>query len=169
MQKFIEFPLDEFMKEVDPCAFFSQGAIAYAKGKERENGLTIGWGALGVLWRKKVITVYIHKDRFSKRIFDEAETFSVMTFGEGQKELLDYFGTYSGRDIDKAKKRGLNVIQDEAPYFEEAEIAIIAKKIGQSDFDVNHVDDGVRAWYQRSGVHTIYQGEILKVLKKVGE
>ena len=168
MQKFVEFPIEEWEKRLDPFAFFGQGAIAYAKTNDKENGLTISWGSLGMLWRKRVVTVYVHATRYSKGIFDNANTFSVMSFGGGYQKELAYFGSKSGAVTNKAKDCSFHVAYDEdAPYFEEAEIVIIAKKIGQSDFDKNHVDAGVKSWYESSGVHTIYQGEIVKVLKKV--
>ena len=46
-------------------------------------------------------------------------------------------------------------------------MVIICNKMGQSDFDVNNVfEESIKKWYNESGVHTIYYGEIKKVLLK---
>ncbi len=168
MSKFVEIGPEEIGQYKDSVSLFGEGAIAYAQGKERANGLTIAWGGLGVLWRKPCMTVYIHKDRYSKTIFDEADAYSVNFFGDEAKELLNYFGSHSGRNEDKAAVAQASIAKgDIAPYFEDAELVVLCKKMGQNDFDPNSVDEGVKAWYAKSGVHTIYHGEIVKVLRKM--
>lgn len=137
-------------------------AIALASDNKRTNGLTIGWLSLGVLWRKKTATVYIHATRFSKQIFDNAEYFSICFLQD--KETIKYFGSVSGKDEDKMKDQ--NIIEDIAPYFTDSSLVIICRKMGQSDFDINSVDESVKDWYKQSGVHSQYYGEIIKVLKK---
>lgn len=164
---FEEISVKEISGYKDAVSLFEEGGIAYAKGKERENGLTIAWGGLGVLWRKPCLSVYVHATRFSKKIFDEADSFSVCFFSKDKQAIVNYFGSHSGRDEDKAKAINANIIHDEdAPYFEDAELVIICKKMGQSDFDPSFVDEGVKDWYSKQGVHTIYQGQIIKVLRK---
>lgn len=90
------------------------GLICADDGTER-NSMTIGWGATGILWRKPVFSVYIHRSRYSKHIFDAAEYFSVCILtGENREAHLDalkYLGSVSGRDEDKiagAAQRGLS-------------------------------------------------------------
>ena len=86
----------------NPISLFEKGAIALATSLDHKtNGLTIGWGSIGILWSKPCCTVYIHKDRYSKQIFDSSDYFAVC-FVDNQKEL-EFFGTKSGRDIDKIK------------------------------------------------------------------
>ena len=40
----------------------------------------------------------------------------------------------------------------------------ICEIMGKSDFDAGSVDEGVRGWYQRDGVHTQYYGKVVRVL-----
>lgn len=164
MEPLKELSLSDLASYGDPFALFRSDPIAFVDDGKRCNGITIGWGGLGVLWNKNVCTVYIHETRFSKGIFDNAEYFSVCVLPKEYRKAIDYYGTVSGRDEDKIEKGGLKVIKDLAPYAEESKLVIICKKIGQSEFDPAHVADHVKDWYAHSGVHTIYQGEIVKVL-----
>ncbi len=164
MKPLKEIPLTDIFKYEDAFNLFHKEPIAFANDGTRSNGLTIGWGGIGVLWNKHVCTIYIHEVRFSRTIFDKAKYYSVCLLPEEYKEAIKYYGTASGRNEDKIANGGLKVVEDLAPYAEESRLVLICKKIGQSKFDPNQVDDGVKDWYAKSGVHTIYQGEIVKVL-----
>lgn len=149
--------LDVFSTEEDP-------AIIIANDGKRTNGMTIGWASYGILWNKYSATIYINKKRYSKEIFDEADYFSICYMKKENKDAVKYFGIVSGRDEDKMTKCGLEISNDLAPYFANSRITIICRKMGQSDFDIDHVDPSVTTWYKRDGVHTLYYGEIIKVL-----
>lgn len=159
-----EIDLKDLHKFINPFSLEESPAIAMATDGKRTNGLTIGWAGFGILWRKLCATVYVHKQRFSKEIFDKADYFSICFVED--KDQIKYFGTVSGRDEDKIKKCGMKLnSEDFAPYFEESKLVVICKVMGKSDFDTNSVDEGVAQWYKRDGVHTQYYGEIVKVLK----
>ena len=160
-----EIPIEELHLHVDPWNLEKEWAIAAASDGRETNGLTIGWAGFGVLWNKPMATVYVHRSRYSKHIFDGAETFSVCYLKPEDRETLEYFGRVSGRDEDKMAGCGKTVVTDDAaPYFAESRLVILCRMMGKSDFDAGSCDRGVRAWYQRDGVHTQYYGEIIKVL-----
>lgn len=156
--------INKLFNYINPLELEEKPAIAVASSGKETNGLTIGWASFGTLWSKKTATVYVHKARFSKHIFDKSSYFSICFFDDSYKDVLHYFGTVSGRDEDKMKKCDLTVVEDTSVYFKESSVVVLCKKLGQSDFDVNSVSDNVKAWYQRDGVHTQYYGEIIKVL-----
>lgn len=159
-----EISIEEFGKKFNPFTTRENPAIALACDGNRTNGLTIGWAEYGTLWRKKAATIYVHKQRFTKEILDKAQYYSICYIED--KDQLKYFGTVSGRDENKIKKCGMKLNTEEpAPYFEESKYVIICKIMGQSDFDANSVDEDVSEWYKRDGVHTLYYGEVLKVLE----
>ena len=151
---------------INPMRMMDQDcAIAVASDGKETNGLTIGWAGFGTLWNKLMATVYVHKTRYSKHIFDGAEYFSICFLKPEYRKALGYFGRVSGRDEDKMANCGLQVItSDVAPYFEECRVVVLCRVMGKSDFDAASVDSGVMSWYQREGVHTQYYGEIVKVL-----
>lgn len=130
--------------------------------------MTIGWGTIGILWSKPVVTVFIHKTRYSKHLFDKESKFSVCFLSNKYNEQIALFGSKSGRDMDKIKESNLDLtIENDYAYFNDSELVIKAKKIGQTDFDKNHIDvERIKKWYDQDGVHTIYIGEIEEVLKK---
>ena len=168
MEHFYEIDLKEITQYRDIISLFAKGAVAVAKGEAGENSLTIGWGGLGVLWRKPTLTIYINKKRYSKKIFDNASYFSVCFFNEKyQKELGQFYGSLSGRDVDKIHDGPFHVdYYEDIPFYKESEIVIFCKKIGQSDFDINLIGlNEITEWYKKDGVHTIYQGQVIKVIK----
>ena len=61
-------------------------------------------------------TVYVHKTRYSKHIFDHAKYYSICFMDQEHKNQLGYFGRVSGRDENKMEKCGMTVNnQDVAP------------------------------------------------------
>ena len=169
MACFNEISLNDLFRRDNAFDLFHDEPIAFAKGKGRVNGLTIGWGAFGVLWNKPTCTVYIHETRYSREIFDDAGTFSVCWFGPKERDAVKYYGTVSGRDEDKSLHGGLKIEEGIAPYANEAELIVFCRKMGQSKFDPESVDEGVRKWYASKGVHTLYQGDIVAIWECVKE
>ncbi len=157
--------ISDYKNAVD---LFGQGGITLVRKGNTVNPMTIAWGSLGVLWRKPCMSVYIHKTRFSKGLFDNEDRFTVCFFGPGHEEDLSYFGSASGRDEDKNAKRGLTLKEEDGFfYYEEAELVVFCHKMGQVDFDLDHIEPApIRAWYGKAGVHTTYCGEIVKALLK---
>lgn len=159
-----EIGVEDLNKYIDPLKVKSDPAIVMASDGQRSNGMTIGWASYGVLWKKNTATVYIHAKRFSKQIFDNASYYAICYMKPEHKEIVKYFGTVSGKDEDKLANCGLDVINDVAPYFADAKAVVFCRIMGRSDFDINYVDDGVKDWYNKDGVHSQYYGEIIKVL-----
>lgn len=159
-----EINVKKLNKYIDPLSIKEKPAITMATDGKETNGLTIGWASIGVLWKKCCATVYVHAQRYSKHIFDNAKYFSICYMKDEHKDIVNYFGTVSGKDENKIEKCGLTLVNDNAPYFDEAKAVIICRVMGKSDFDINNVDDGVQDWYNKDGVHTQYYGEIVKVL-----
>lgn len=68
-------------------------------------------------------TVYVHKTRYSKHIFDQAKYYSICFMDQEHKNQLGYFERVSGRDENKMEKCGMTVNnEDVAPYFEESSV-----------------------------------------------
>ena len=67
---------------------------------EHCNTMTASWGAMGVMWGKNVVSVYIRPQRYTKEFIDAQERFTCAFFGEGnQREALSLLGKVSGRDV----------------------------------------------------------------------
>ena len=82
--------------------WFHDAELLAAGNKEKSNAMTIGWGGIGTLWGRTSLTVYVAEKRYTKEFMDKAEYFTVMTFGVENSKVLNYMGSKSGRDGDKA-------------------------------------------------------------------
>ena len=142
-----------------------------AGNQEKLNTMTIGWGGLGTLWGKPVCTVYVRPERYTYEFMESHEYFTVSVFGDEYKKAMAVCGTKSGRDLDKVKECALTPAYAafDAPYFEEAELVFVCKKLYAQDMAEEHVVDGkpVLHYYGANGNwHRMYIGEVIQVLQK---
>lgn len=138
-------------------------------GMDQVNTMTASWGGMGVLWGKKVAYIFIRPQRYTKEFLDMEDTFSLNFLGEEYRKELQYLGKVSGRDEDKIKTAGLTVVRDgDTPYFAQAESVLVCRKLYAQElmpecFTVYGEDE---AWYPQGDYHTMYIGEITKLLVK---
>jgi len=139
-----------------------------AKKDDKINTMTASWGGLGVMWNKNVAYIVVRPQRYTKEFVDFSDYFSLSFFNGEIKDKLAYLGTVSGRDEDKISKSGLTTIcEDNIPYFEEAKLVLFCKKLFSSEFkEDNFIDKEIMNKNPKKDFHTLYIGEITKVLKK---
>lgn len=143
--------------------------VAAQNEEGKVNAMTASWGGLGVMWGKNVCYVVIRPQRYTKEFVDNSEGFSLTFYEEDKKEMLGYMGRVSGRDEDKIKNAGLTTIVEEGiPYFEEAKITLLCKKLFKQRLSENAVLDKeiLDKWYPNEDMHYLYIAEIEKVLVK---
>ncbi len=132
------------------------------------NMMTVSWGAVGELWGRDMVTVYIRPQRYTEQFLDKEEYFTLSFYPDEMKKTVHgVCGSKSGRDVDKTSETGLTpVLDDKAPYFKEAKLVLICKKAAKSKFDPkDFIDTSVtEKWYPEKDFHFIYYGEIEKVL-----
>lgn len=149
--------------------FGNHGLLLAAGNKDGFNAMTIGWGAMGTLWRKPAVTVYVAEKRYTHEFMERSKYFTVMRFKDNS--IVDYMGTHSGRDGDKAKALGLHTLYTEngTPYFAEADLVIECETMYAEPFDKaafrNQVPKKLYADFP-AGVHSFYIGEVVKALKR---
>lgn len=137
-----------------------------AEKDNKVNTMTASWGGFGVLFNKNVVYTVIRPQRYTKEFIDNSDTFSLTFFDESFRKDLSYLGRVSGRDEDKISKTNLTVkYENNTPYFEEAKIVIICRKIYAQEFKpecfiADGIDDKV---YPNKDYHTLYISEIEKV------
>ena len=132
------------------------------------NTMTVSWGALGELWGRDMVTAYIRPQRYTKEFLDENDCFTLSFYPAEYKKALGVCGSQSGRDIDKAAVTGLTpVFTEAAPYFAEAKLVIVCKKIAVGKFEPSQfLDQTILNEYPDDDFHFIYYGAIQKVLIK---
>lgn len=150
-------------------AIGTQWMLITAGDREHHNTMTASWGAMGVMWGKNVVTVYIRPQRYTKEFVDHNEFFTLSFFGEECREALRICGSKSGRDCDKEKEAGLTPYEvDGTTAFEEAEMIFVCKKQYHQEMKPEFFDEPANdsRWYPEKDYHTFYMAEITKVLVK---
>ncbi len=151
----------------------SKGAFLVAKSKDDEkiNVMTIGWAAIGFMWKKPIMTVMVRKSRFTHCIIEKASSFTVSIPGDDLGEALDFCGTKSGRDVDKFKECKLSVIPAQkvnTPIINISgfhyECKIVYKSKMNPDFLSKEYNEII---YEDNDYHTFYFGEIVACYKKI--
>lgn len=144
-------------------------ALVSAGGREKANTMTVSWGGVGVLWGKNVVFAFIRESRYTKEFIDSGETFSLSFLSGEYRNALALCGSKSGRDIDKWKETGLTPVIDEGTvYPKEAKCAFLCRKIAAVPVEKeSFLDKGIAPeWYGSGDFHTMYVGEIIKVIGK---
>lgn len=135
------------------------------------NTMTASWGGFGILWNKRVSNVVIRPQRYTKEFIDSSSTFSLCFFDKEYKKTMAYLGSVSGKDENKIEKSNLTINHiKNTPYFEEASMVIICKKLYAQElkpecFIEKEVDSNT---YPDKDYHTMYISEILKIYTKGG-
>lgn len=133
------------------------------------NAMTASWGGLGVMWHKDVAFTVIRPQRYTKEFVDSSDSFSITFFDESYKKKLSYFGRVSGREEDKIKNSQLSLnFENSVPYFEEAAIVMICKKLysqrlDPENFIVESIND---EFYKSNDHHVLYISEIQEIFVK---
>jgi len=144
--------------------WFRSPLLLAAGSKQASNAMTIGWGAIGTLWGRSALTVYVAERRYTKEFMDSAKYFTVMAMPDGN--VLRYMGNNSGRDGDKAATLGLHTAYtaNGTPYYTEATMVVECEIMYAAPFDPKYFKNEVPTnMYSDfpAGVHTMYVGTVV--------
>lgn len=131
------------------------------------NTMTASWGNFGILWGKEIVSIVIRPQRFTKEFIDSADSFSLTLFDKSYLKKLGYLGKVSGREENKIEIAELTIrIENNIPFFDEAETVIFAKKLYSQPLREEFFIDKslIERWYQEKDFHTLYVGEVTKIL-----
>ena len=150
-------PFDQFDKE---------WALVTSGGINKHNSMTVSWGGMGILWNKRVITIYIKPCRYTYSFMEENDYFVVSFFKEEYRRSLAVMGSNSGRDVNKDKLSGLTPIEhDKVTIYKEAYLTFVCKKIYYNDLVLENVpEDAKGKYYIKEKQHRMYVGEIVEVI-----
>ena len=145
-----------------------EGILLVAADKDgKPNAMTIGWGLVGTIWRKPFFTVAVRLSRYTHKLMEESDTFTVCLPAKGMEEILDVCGTKSGRDMDKFKELGLTAkkgLQVDAPYIAECPVHYecrVAYKVELKPGQL--IEELEEDAYPKGNYHVLYFGQILGV------
>lgn len=141
--------------------------VTAAKKDGTINTMTASWGGLGIMWGKDVAFIVIRPQRYTKEFIDDTELLSLSVLPNGYMKEYAYLGRVSGRDENKIEQAGLTVISDqEAPYFEEARMVLICRKMYAQPYAPEaFLDESLIArHYPEGDFHVMYICAIEKIL-----
>ena len=152
-----------------------QWMLITAGDRDQSNTMTASWGVVGFLWGKPVVTAYIRPQRYTKEFVDQEDRFTISFLSENFSDALQVCGSVSGRDVEnKWEKAGLHPFSvyegtpDETAAVQEAEMVFVCRKLYVQEFYPECFVDTEcdEKWYPQKDYHTMYVGEIEKVLVK---
>jgi flavin reductase (DIM6/NTAB) family NADH-FMN oxidoreductase RutF len=146
--------------------------LIVAGNESKHNAMTARWCGFGMVWNIHTATIYIRPQRYTYEFVRDNDYFTLCFFSEAYRKTLTFFGTKTGRDHDKAKETGLTPnFNMYAPYYEEADMVFICKKIYCQDIvETSFVADEdnalIKKNYPENDFHRMYVGQIETVLTK---
>lgn len=135
----------------------------------RVNAMTASWGAMGVLWSKKVCICFVRPQRHTHALLQKETKLSLAFFGKEHRDALALCGRESGRALDKLTACGLSVSEcNGAPVINEAETLIVCRKIYEDELREDcFLEDEMLKHYKEKDYHTFYVCEIEEAYRKI--
>ena len=153
---------------INPFTLIGKNWLVLTAGNDSGyNGMTVSWGHLGCLWspNRSTAVAYVRESRFTKEFMDKEELFTLSLIED--RKALGYLGSHSGREGNKFENAGVKpLFIDGTAAVEGAKLILVCKKLYSAPFDMNgFTDKTIPAQdYADGNVHTMYIGEIIKVL-----
>ncbi len=160
-------------EKVDPFKYIvetdrlmrSGGLLLVSAGNdEKPNAMTIGWGLVGTMWGQPFFTVAVRKSRYTHKLMEASDSFTVCLPAKGMAEVLEVCGTKSGRDIDKFNELNLTAKDGhdvKAPYIGECPVHYECKVAFKTEMQpgelMREIEDKV---YSSGNYHVLYYGHI---------
>jgi flavin reductase (DIM6/NTAB) family NADH-FMN oxidoreductase RutF len=152
--------------EVVPAVMrqIQEGAFLTVAAKGHTNVMTIGWGLVGILWRRPVLMVAVRNSRHTFGLIEEAESFTVSVPTTDLKKELEFCGTVSGGSVDKLKECRLairNAQAVSAPVLDIPGYHYECRRLYKNALDPMLMDQTLEEFYPKKDYHTLYFGEIV--------
>jgi len=151
---------EQFLKQLP------RGAFLTVKEGDRLNTMTIGWGSIGYIWQKPILTVMVRDSRYTHELIEQAQDFSVSVPTPGDlKKSLAVAGSQSGRDIDKFAECQISAQkakQIESSVIGECGLIFECRLVFKQLMEPDKLDKSIREkFYASNDFHVMYYGEIL--------
>ena len=158
-------------ENINESAFKLSGSdwmLVTAGNLESWNTMTASWGGFGHIWNKNVCWCVVRPQRHTYGFMEKAHSFTLCFFDEKYRKVLNYCGTKSGRDVDKAAETGITPVATEggAVYFAEARLIVECRKIYFQDLSPNNfLEASIQKHYPDRDYHRLYMGEVVRCLR----
>ena len=151
------------------CKAMPGGILLTTKLGHQVNTMTIGWGTLGIEWGKPVFVAYVRESRYTRELLDKTGEFTVnVPVGEADKKILGFCGSKSGRDVDKIKEMGLDLVESDVvsvPGIRELPLTLECRVLFKNCQDENRLPEAIKSRYYSAinagDFHYAYYAEIV--------
>ena len=134
------------------------------------NTMTASWGHMGIMWNLPVAIAWIRPQRYTFEFAEKYSHFTLSFFTEEYRKALQFCGSKSGRDHDKAAETGLTPVASESGnvFFQEARLVMECRKLYVDDLKAENfvVPEIASKNYPKKDFHRFYMGEITNVLSR---
>jgi flavin reductase (DIM6/NTAB) family NADH-FMN oxidoreductase RutF len=134
------------------------------------NTMTASWGHMGIMWNLPVAIAWIRPQRHTFDFINRHEEFTLSFFTEEYRKALQFCGSRSGRDYDKAAETGLTPVTTDRNnvIFGEARLVMECRKIYVGDLKKENfvLPEVADKHYPKNDFHHFYMGELINVLSR---
>jgi flavin reductase (DIM6/NTAB) family NADH-FMN oxidoreductase RutF len=134
------------------------------------NTMTASWGHMGIMWNLPIAIVWIRPQRYTFEFAERNRDFTLSFFSSEYHKALQFCGTNSGRDHDKAAETGLTPVATKRGNvtFREARLVLECHKIYSDDLKSAKfiIPEIARKHYPKNDFHRFYMGQIIHVLSR---
>lgn len=154
-------------KEFNNCfdKFKNEWALLSVGPLDNHNAMTVAWAGLGYLWRKEVAFIFVRPSRHTFKFSENNDFFALSFFDEQYRDALSYYGTKSGRDVNKDEACNFHPFElNNVTIYEEARTTIICKKIYADDIKPElFLDNDLEKCYPDHSYHKMYICEVVAI------
>jgi len=133
----------------------------------RPNVMTIGWGSLGIFWRRPIFIAPVRHSRYTYGCIEHARDFTVNVLPRELANLANFCGSVSGRDRDKFAEADLTAaaaLRVKSPIIEECVLHYECQVVHSNDLVPEAMDQSLLdALYASGDYHRFFFGEIVAV------
>ena len=123
-------------------------AVITAGTPDHFNGLTVKYGAQGILWTKDCLFTFVKPERYTWEFMRDNDYFTVCFFPKERSEVYNVYGYKSGRDTDKPKAAGITPeFLEHGVVYEEACEYYVCRKLYMRQMDKSLAPEAVQARY----------------------
>lgn len=147
----------------ESMAQIKKGAFLTVKAGGDLNTMTIGWATIGFIWQKPMFMVAVRDSRHTFGIMERASDFTVSVPSGDMKDQIMFCGTKSGRDMDKFKECGLEImdsLQVGSPIINIPGLHFECRIVFKTAMDPKFLTEDYKKLYRDNDYHTLYFGEI---------
>lgn len=155
--------VDYSQLELNPFLVFSEDTFLLSAGENDDwNTMTAGWGGFGSVFGVPAAYVFVRKSRYTHSFIERYPMFSLSFFPNEMKIALDYCGSHSGREGNKAAEAGITPFAiDGTVAFEEANLIMTCRKMLSVPItEETMIDASLLKFYPHGDWHQMFIGAI---------